>query len=156
MLIFAMKLLLAIMVCHMQNFSNINNLSQFKNYISFFLMLFILVYEETGVYISNIYVVIKVKNNFFKATYVELIFLLIFYSRKFSLSLYQNVSNSGENECLLLVEMFRIFLSSIIDNTVICVQSVPNIQQKITRFTLFPRSWVLGQDMWDNLCLLLY
>ena len=80
-------------------------------------MPFILVYEETGVYISNIYVVIKVKNNFFKATYVELIFLLIFYSRKFSLSLYQNVSNSGENECLLLVEMFRIFLSSIIDNT---------------------------------------
>ena len=93
----------------------------------FLLMPFILVYEETGVYISNIYVVIKVKNNFFKATYVELIFLLIFYSRKFSLSLYQNVSNSGENECLLLVEMFRIFLSSIIDNTVICVQSVPNI-----------------------------
>ena len=117
-------------------------------------MPFILVYEETGVYISNIYVVIKVKNNFFKATYVELIFLLIFYSRKLSLSVYQNVSNSGENECLLLVEMFRIFLSSIIDNTVICVQSVPNIQQKITRFTLFPRSSVLGQDMWDNLCLL--
>ena len=41
-------------------------------------MPFILVYEETGVYISNIYVVIKVKNNFFKATYVELIFLLFF------------------------------------------------------------------------------
>ena len=120
----------------------------------FLLMPFILVYEETGVYISNIYVVIKVKNNFFKATYVELIFLLIFYSRKFSLSLYQNVSNSGENECLLLVEMFRIFLSSIIDNTVICVQSVSNIQQKMTRFTLFPRSSVLRQDMWDNLCLL--